>query len=130
MKQLLAFKTYCVSSTVVGGSLLFVCLLLGYDARLLLFEAATALLLSLPSLLSLQLLFLILRSFRCPPPGAWILLLAFIPLFSFLPAVFLEQALPGKIPVLGGLALLGSYAGILSQATSLTQTFQNLFYES
>jgi len=130
MRKLLIFKVYCASATVVGSLLLCLCIILGYDLRLILLEGAISLALSLPSFMALQLVFMLLHSYRFPASLAWILVLALVPLLSVPTAFFLAGDMPGKVPVLAGMALAGSYAGLLFHGISINRSFQNFYYET
>jgi hypothetical protein len=131
MKQYaILFKVYSASVLTVGAILLSICVLLGYDLLLTLHVLSASIVISAPPVLALNTILWILAKVRLGSAASWMLVLASLPLMSLLPASLLVRALPGDQLVLMVICVLSGYAGIFSQAISITKLFNGLNYES
>jgi hypothetical protein len=123
-------KVYLFSNLMVGSVLLFICLLLGYELKMILVALAGTLVISAPAVLMLHGMFWLLQRLRIAGIAAWILLLASIPLVASVPAYLFVSAIPGDLLVLTGLGMISGYAGLFSQALSISELFNSIQYET
>ena len=127
---IILFKGYAASVLTVGAILLCICILLGYDPLLTLHVLSASIVISAPPVVALNSILWILGKVRLGNGASWILLLASLPLLSVLPASMFVRALPGDQLVLTGLCIISGYAGIFSQAISITKLFNAFDYET
>jgi hypothetical protein len=121
------FKVYAASVLSVGVILLFICILLGYDAMLTLHVLSASIVISAPPVLALNTIFWILGKVKLGTTASWMLVLGSLPLLSLLPASMFVRALPGDQLVLMLLCIISGYAGLFSQAISISKLFNHQY---
>src|SRR5689334_8282071 len=124
------FKVYAASVLSVGAILLSICILLGYDALLTVHVLSASVVISAPPLLALNTIFWILSRVKLGSAASWMLVLGALPLLSLFPASMFVRALPGDQLVLMLLCIFSGYAGLFSQAISITKLFNDFNYET
>ncbi|HUQ66587.1 MAG TPA: hypothetical protein VM101_10545 [Flavitalea sp.] len=131
MKQGSIFlKIYLGAALPVAGILFFICLMLGYDSHMILFELLTSLLLALPAIASVFFSLLLIRMLQLNKIAGWMLIFTILPIVSILPALQLSEAVPGDIILITSLSTASGYAGILSNGISISELFNSYSYET
>jgi hypothetical protein len=119
------FKVYAASVLSVCGILLSICVLLGYDVMLTLHVLSASIVISAPPVLALNTIFWILGKVKLGSAASWMLVLGSLPLLSLLPASMFVRALPGDQLILMLLCIISGYAGLFSQAISISKLFND-----
>jgi hypothetical protein len=118
-------KVYRTSSIVIVPVMLLVCLLCKWSVLMIIVAMLASIVISSPATISLHILAWLSERRKFERSFAWMVLLASIPLLSFVSAWLFADFVPGKVWSLLLLGIASGYVGILSHGISVTQIFNS-----
>jgi hypothetical protein len=123
-------KVYRSSATIIISTIVLACLVCKWPLAMTIAAVLASIVISSPSTISLHLMFLLTQKIRIGKGFMWMVLLASIPVTSFITALLFADFVPGKVWFLLLLGMVSGYAGILINGISLSQSFNSSEYES
>jgi hypothetical protein len=118
-------KVYRSSAAIIISTIVLACFVCKWSLATTIVAVLASIAISSPSTISLHLLFLLTEKIRVKKGFVWIVLLASIPVSSFIAALLFADYVPGKVWTLLLLGMLSGYAGILMNGISVSETFNS-----
>jgi hypothetical protein len=118
-------KVYRTSAIVIVSVMLLVCFICNWPLVMIGVVMLASLVISSPATISLHIMMWLSQKGNLEKGFAWMLLLASIPLLSFITAWLFADFVPGKVWFLLLLGMASGYAGILTYGISVSQFFNS-----
>lgn len=118
-------KVYRSSAAIIVSTIILACLVCKWPLLMTITAILASIVISSPSTISLHLLFLLSEKRRMEKAFVWMVLLASIPLSSFIAAWLFADLVPGKTWVLLLLGMLSGYTGILINGISVSESLNS-----
>jgi hypothetical protein len=122
-------KVYSLSAVVVISTIILACFVYQWPLQMTIAAILACIVISSPPAISLHLLFLLAQKIRIEKNFVWMVLLASVPVSSFIAAWLSADFFPGKLSFLLLLGMLSGYAGILMNSISVSQFFNSTKHE-
>jgi hypothetical protein len=122
-------KVYRSSAAIIVSAIVLACLIFKWSLVTTVTAVLVSIVISSPPTISLHLLFLLAQKIRLERGLVWVVLLASIPVSSFIVAWLFADFVPGKVWFLLQLCMLSGYAGVLINGISVSQFFNSSDYE-
>jgi hypothetical protein len=116
-------KVYRSSAAIIVSTIVLACFVCKWPLATTVVAVLASFVISSPSTISLHLLFLLTGKIRMKKGFVWMVLLASIPVSSFIAALLFADYVPGKVWILLLLGILSGYAGILMNGISVSEFF-------
>ena len=122
-------KVYRSSAAIIVSTVVLACFVCKWPLVTTVTAVLVSIVISSPPTISLHLLFLLTQKIRLERGFVWMVLLASIPVSSFIVAWLFADFVPGKVWFLLLLGMLSGYAGVLINGISVSQFFNSSDYE-
>jgi hypothetical protein len=119
-------RVYFSSASTISVLMLVVCMFCGWRFSSTIFAITGSLLICAPALLVVNIFYWLLTRIEMQKSIVWIIMMAALPLMVAIPAFVFADQLPGNGIFLAFIGLISCYAGILSQALSISDLFDSI----
>ena len=122
-------KVYGSSSMIIGPVVLLLCIACKWPLIMIVAAMFASICISSPAMISLHLMLWLFKARALETVFVWMIVLALIPLLSFIAAFLFADFVPGKIWFLLLLGVTSGYFGLLRHGISVSQFFNSTEYE-
>lgn len=118
-------KVYASAASIISTVMLLVCFFLGWNMNTTLYAIMVSILICAPALIIVHFSYWMVKRTEVNMSFAWMLMMAAVPLAVTLLCFIVANELPGDVAFLAAIGILSCYAGILSQAISISELFKS-----